>query len=108
MPAMGVGATPYPIVTGPGKVALPPAADVPSARESKDKEWLKWAERWLVLVQPLLAEAPMCDSLGDEALPSLRQILKGKAAATLRRHVPGWKLWLEFAFGECVHPGDPC
>ena len=37
----------------------------------------------------------------------LRQVLKTKAASTLRRHVPGWRLCMEFGLGQTWRPLEP-
>ena len=38
--------------------------------------------------------------MGELAVKSLWRILPGKAAGTLRRHLPGLKLWLDFTHGS--------
>ena len=67
------------------------------AKQAEDEEWRKWAMQWVASLSPFLATAPAFDSLGDLAIDSLKQVLRSKAGATLRRHLPGWRLWTEFA-----------
>lgn len=68
-----------------------------SAKQAEDEEWRKWTMQWVAALSPFLATAPAFDSLGDLATDSLKQVLRSRAGATLRRHLPGWRLWTEFA-----------
>ena len=71
--------------------AMPLAPPQGSAKEAEEQGWRKWADRWLTELAPSFA------ALGASAAKSLEQVLKGKAAGTLRRHLPGWRHWCDFA-----------
>ena len=53
--------------------------------------WLAQMRR--CLLEPLLKSSPLFARLEEEALPSLRQVLRTRASSTLRRHLPGWRSW---------------
>ena len=77
--------------------AVPLAPPQGSAKEAEEQGWRKWADRWLTELAPCLSSAPSFAALGASAAKSLEQVLKGKAAGTLRRHLPGWRRWCDFA-----------
>ena len=43
-----------------------------------------------------MKSAPLFAKLDKEAVPPPRQVLRTRAASTLRRHLPGWRIWIEF------------
>ena len=62
-----------------------------------DQELRKWVGQWSKLLEQYLPVAPEFSGLSSMAAPALVRVLSLKAAATLRRHLPSWRLWLEFA-----------
>ena len=62
-----------------------------TARVEEEADWHKWEGVWSRLLGPLLKSSPLLAQLDEEALPSLRQVLRTRAASTLRRHLPGWR-----------------
>ena len=71
-----------------------------SAARSDEFESQKWVRLWAGLLEEFLPHAPNFVDLGGLAQPSLMRMLSKKAASTLRRHLPSWRLWLDFA---CHH-----
>ena len=96
--------TPYPA----GQCALRlPGPTTSSARVEEEADWCKWACVWSSLLEPLLKSSLLFAKLDKEALPSLRQVLRTRAASTLRRHLPGWRIWVEFTSCEALEPNNP-
>ena len=58
-------------------------------------------------MEPLLKSSPLFAKLDKEAILSLRQVLRTRAASTLRRHLPGWRIWVEFTSCEALEPNNP-
>ena len=87
----------------PACVVLPRA----SARAQEDAEWLRFAKEWLHRLQGSLSVAPLFCELGELAQESFLRVLQGKAPATLRRHLVGWKLWSSFALEQGWSHHDP-
>ncbi|CAE8693610.1 unnamed protein product [Polarella glacialis] len=52
---------------------------------------------WVSIILPLARHSPLFSSMGGDFTKHLRVLLGGSSTGTLRRHMPGWKLWLEFS-----------
>ncbi|CAE8651999.1 unnamed protein product [Polarella glacialis] len=52
---------------------------------------------WVSIILPLAMHSPLFSSMGGDFTKHLRVLLGGSSTGTLRRHMPGWKLWLEFS-----------
>ena len=68
-----------------------------SAQHKEDDLCEKWVVKSASALEPWLVISPSFLLLGEAALPSLKRVLQGKAAATLRKHFPGWRRWCSFA-----------
>ena len=68
-----------------------------SAQHKEDDLCEKWVVKWAGELEPWLVISPSFLLLGEAAMPSLKRVLQGKAAATLRKHFPGWRRWCSFA-----------
>ena len=66
------------------------------AKEFEDTQWRSLAETWVGYLQRFFSSSHFFKDLGELAVDSLWKILHGKAAGTLRRLLPGLKLWLDF------------
>ena len=77
------------------------------ARAQEDAEWQKFVQELLHRLHGSLSVALLFCDLGELAEESFLHILKGKAPATLRRHLLGWKLWSTFALEQGWSLYDP-
>ena len=79
-----------------------------SAQLKEDELCDKWVSKWACELEPWLVDSPSFSPLGKAAVPSPKRILQGKAAATLRKHFPGWRRWCTFAWDQqCVLVNPP-
>lgn len=65
------------------------------------------AGQWLACLQPLIESAPAFMNLGELASVTLERLLLCKASSTLRRYLPNWRLWLDFAQHHAWPVFDP-
>ena len=71
------------------------------AKEFEDTQWRSLAETWVGYLQPFVSSSPFFKDLGELAVDRINwRILRGKAVGTLRRHLSGLKLWLDFTHGS--------
>ena len=68
-----------------------------SGQHADEVELSRWTSLWATLLNPLLPLAPAFTNLGEFAASTLERLLRKKAHATLRRHLPNWRLWVDFA-----------
>ena len=76
------------------------------AKDWEDEQWRLLADSWVGLLMPFLASSPFFKDLGELALDSLWKVLRGKAAGTLRRHLSGFKRWMDFIYGREIVTAD--
>ena len=69
------------------------------AKSWEEEQWQALARTWVGYLQPLLNSSPFFQDLGELAEGCLIRVLRTKAAGTLRRHLPGFKLWVDFIHG---------
>eukprot|EP00435_Cladocopium_sp_Y103_P058443 s1619_g20.t1 len=93
----GVTAVERGVVQGFGSSPVGPIIGVGSGRDAEQLELQKWSDAWISLLSPFIPQAPAFAELGFLAKSSLDRVLRQKAASTLRRHLPSWRLWSQFA-----------
>lgn len=64
-----------------------------SGKDEELQAWQEWTTTWIDLLAPYFEFAPAFTALGFLASASLDRVLRQKPAPTLRRHLPGWRLW---------------
>ena len=94
-------------VQGSGSSRVGPIIGIGSGRHAEELELQKWCDAWIATLTPFISQAPAFAELGFLAQSSLDRVLHQKAASTLRRHLPSWRLWSQFALHQNWPVYDP-
>ena len=70
-----------------------------SLRALEDDARLKWAGVWVDLALCVAKESSVLCELKDRTRDQLLFLFSDCSAGTLRKHLPGWRLWLAFCQG---------
>ena len=80
------------------------AAAVPSLRGLEDAKRVEWAGVWVDLALGVAEDSAVLRALPGRGRDQLLFLFSDRSAGTLRKHLPGWRLWLSFCQGVQVAP----
>ena len=77
-----------------------------SLRVLEDDARLKWAGVWVDLAWCVADESSVLCELKDRRRDQLLFLFSDRSAGTLRKHLPGWRLWSAFCQGAHFAPAS--